>query len=309
MTIAKNFAGIVAFMKVAATGSFNEAARELGISAPAVSKSVGRLEAQLNVRLLDRTTHHVAITPEGKRFFEECLPSVDHLMHAAQELKDSTGEASGRLRISSTVGFGRRCIAPLLPAFCAAHPDIRLEFDLNDRFVDFAGNGVDVAIRNGRLDDADIVARKLAPMRLIVCGSPEYLRQAGQPTTLDDLSNHRIVAFRLEATGKPHDWEFNVDGTFVKRAMRGHEVFNDPEMVAAAAVAGGGLAQLANYQADALIADGSLLPVLTGFIAEGRGHFVCYRSRKQTPMRIRAFVEYLLAAFEGGLPEPANTKG
>ncbi|MDZ5431354.1 LysR family transcriptional regulator [Pseudomonas fluorescens] len=298
MSIGKNFAGVIAFMKVAASGSFSEAARELGISVPAVSRSVSRLEAQLNIKLLERTTHRVAVTPEGRCFFESCLPSVEHLLKATAELKNSTQLPAGTVRINSTVGFGRSNIAPLLHGFKKIYPEIQLEFDLNDRHVDFSEGRVDVAIRNGRLEDADIIARQLLPMQLITCGSPDYLSAAGLPVTLDDLQHHDIVAFRLEKTGKPHDWEFDVGGAFTQISLPYNQLFNDPELVALATIAGGGLAQIGSYQAENWIEKGLLVPVMPQYIAQGRGHFICYRRREKTPLRVKLFVDYIVDAFK-----------
>ncbi|WP_193087155.1 LysR family transcriptional regulator [Advenella sp. FME57] len=291
--ISKNFSGIVAFMKVAALGSFNAAAKDLGISPPAVSRSIQRLETQLNVRLLNRNTHSVSITTEGARFFDQCLPSIDHLVRVAADLKDAASSDAGSLRVSATVGYGRRCIAPLLSEFCVKHPDIQLEFELNDRMTDFFEEKIDIAIRNGRLEDSGIIARKIAPMRLIVCGSPDYFEKNGAPTSIEDLDRHKTIGFRLEDSGKIHDWEFFLNGSFYKHKILPHQIFNDPELVAQAARAGSGLAQIANYQADSLIAQGDLIAVLTQHIAEGRGHYICYSSRKQMPLRVKLFIDYL----------------
>ncbi|WP_242538486.1 substrate binding domain-containing protein [Trinickia acidisoli] len=224
------------------------------------------------------------------------MPSVEQLIRSTQDLKNAGELAYGRLRVSSTVGFGRKCIAPLLPGFCAQYPDIRLEFYLNDLTVEFARDRVDVAIRNGRLDDAEIIARQIAPMKLIVCGSPDYLRHAGMPADPADIEHHKCITFQLADTGKTHDWEFVINGNLVKIPVQGSQVFNDAELVASAVVAGGGLAQLANYQADPLIRSGAVVPLLPEFIAPGRGHFICYLSRKQLPTRIRVFVEYIVSA-------------
>jgi DNA-binding transcriptional LysR family regulator len=297
MSIGKNFAGVIAFMKVAASGSFSDAARELGISVPAVSRSISRLETQLEIKLLERTTHRVSVTPEGRSFFENCLPSVEHLLNATAELKRSTQLPVGTVRISSTVGFGRKQIAPLLHGFKEIYPDIQLEFDLNDRQVDFSEGDVDVAIRNGRLEDADIIARQLLPMRLITCAAPEYLKSAGLPVDLEDLQRHEIIAFRLQNTGKPHAWEFDVDGVFTQLSLPYTQLFNDPELVALATIAGGGLAQIGSYQAEHWIAKGLLVPILPQYIAQGRGHFICYRRREKTPLRVRLFVDYIVEAF------------
>jgi DNA-binding transcriptional LysR family regulator len=300
MSIGKNFAGVIAFMKVAASESFSEAARDLGISVPSVSRSITRLETQLAIKLLERTTHSVAVTQEGRRFFEECLPSVEHLLRTTEALKHATQSPSGVVRVSCTVGFGRKCIAPLLPGFCKAHPDITLEFDLNDRHVDFSEGRVDVAIRNGRLEDADVIAKQLAPMSFVTCAAPEYLQRAGYPQTLEDLAAHKTIAFRLAQSGKPHVWEFEVDGQFMRLPLPYSQLFNDPELVALAAVAGGGVAQLAGYQAQHWIAQQRLIVLLPGYAAQarGRGHYICYRQRDKIPLRVKLFVDYMVQAFQ-----------
>ncbi|WP_177410998.1 MULTISPECIES: LysR family transcriptional regulator [unclassified Pseudomonas] len=295
--VGKNFAGVIAFMKVASTQSFSAAARELRISVPAVSKSISRLEAQLDVRLLERTTHQVNLTREGRHFFENCFSSVDHVVKSAHELKAFACTEAGTVRISSTVGFGRKCIAPLLPTFCKRYPDIKIEFELTDRLVDFADGQYDLSIRNGRLVDSGIIARTLAPMRMIICAAPSYLERAGTPETIQDLRNHKIIGFRRAYSGKTYSWELAVDGELVRLPIPEHVVFDDVGLITMSAVAGIGIAQLANYQIDDLLESGQLVPLLTDTVAEGRAHYLCYRSRHNIPVRTRLFIDYLMSCF------------
>jgi DNA-binding transcriptional LysR family regulator len=291
----ENLTGIAAFVKVATTGSFAKAAAALGVSAPAVSKTVQRLQRSLGVRLLNRTTRRLALTEEGSLYFERCRAAVETLQDAAAILRDARREPRGTLRVSSTIGFGRQCLLPLLPEFSRRFPGIVMELYLDDHFADLVEDRIDVAIRNGRLDGRNIVARQLAPMQLIVCGSPEYFSRNPTPQTPDDLSRHRCINFRLASTGRIFNWEFGDDGDRFTKAVTGGLIVNDAEATCRAALAGIGLAQVGGYQAMPHIREGRLIPVLTKYIAPQRGHYVCYLDRHHLPGRIRSFIDFLCA--------------
>lgn len=296
--IGKNFAGVNAFMKVATALSISAAARELGVSAPAISKSISRLEDQLGVRLLDRSTHQVTLTHEGQYFFENGSVSVDKIAELFRELRDFSTHAVGSVRVSSTVGFGRKCIAPLLTDFCTQHPDIKLELELTDRIKDYSVGKYDLAIRNGRLFYGSLIARKLAPMRMTICASPAYLERSGLPTSIADLRQMSIIGFRHPATGKPSLWEFEINGEFSRIAMPEKLIFNDPELVTHATLAGAGIAQLANYQIDSYLASGQLVALMSETIAEGRAHYLCYNTTKKMPVRTRLLIDHIMASFQ-----------
>lgn len=289
----ENLAGIAAFVKVASTGSFAKAAAALGISASAVSKNVQRLESSLGVRLLNRTTRRLALTDEGSIYYERCRPAIEGLQDAAAVLRDARREPRGAIRVSATVGFGRQCLLPLLPDFSQRYPGITVDLHLDDRFADLVEDRIDIAIRNGRLDDRNIVARQLAPMQLIVCGSPQYFAQHPKPETLDDLSEHRCINFRLAENGRVFDWEFEKDGKRFKRNVAGGLIVNDAEATCFAALSGMGLAQIGTYQALPHIEAGRLVPVLTDYIARRRGHYICYLDRRHLPSRVRVFVDFV----------------
>lgn len=289
----ENLAGIVAFVRVAAMGSFAKAATSLGVSASAVSKNVQRLETSLGVRLVNRTTRRLALTDEGTLYYERCRPAIEGLQDAAAVLRDARREPRGVIRVSATVGFGRQCLLQLLPDFLRQYPDVTLDLHLDDRFADLVGDRVDVAIRNGRLDDRNIVARRLAPMQLIVCGSPAYFARHPKPMTPDDLAAHRCINFRLAENGRVFDWEFEQDGKRFKRSVAGGLIVNDAEATCLAATSGIGLAQIGSYQALPHIRAGRLVPVLTDYIAGRRGHYICYLDRRHLQSRIRVFVDYV----------------
>jgi DNA-binding transcriptional LysR family regulator len=290
-SFATTYAGVVAFMAVVHEGSFARAAERLGIGRSAVSRSVLKLETQLDTRLFLRTTRSTALTAEGQRFFDGCRPGVDRIFQALDEMRElRTGIPRGHLRISSTVGFGRKIVAPLLKDFHARYPDITLDLILDDRPTDFTSDRIDVAFRNGRMDDSQIVAKKLIPMRMLVCASPAYARKQGLPRTPDELAGHSCVNFRF-ASGRLFDWEFKVDGTVRKHTPQGWLCFNDADLVLQAVLDGDGIAQMAGYQIREHLRAGRLVACMTAYAPDDRGHFLCYLSRHHMPMRVRVFVD------------------
>jgi DNA-binding transcriptional LysR family regulator len=290
-SFATTYAGVVAFMAVVHEGSFARAAERLGIGRSAVSRSVLKLETQLDTRLFLRTTRSTSLTAEGQRFFDGCRPGVDHIFQALEEMHElRTGIPRGHLRISATVGFGRKVVAPLLQPFHARYPDITLDLILDDRPTDFTSDRIDVAFRNGRMDDSQIVARKLVPMRMLVCAAPAYARQHGLPRTPDELAGHACVNFRF-ASGRLFEWEFKVDGATRKHAPQGWLCFNDADLVLQAVLDGAGIAQMAGYQIREHLASGRLVACLADYAPDDRGHYLCYLSRHHMPMRVRVFVD------------------
>jgi DNA-binding transcriptional LysR family regulator len=290
-SFATTYAGVIAFMAVVHEGSFAKAAERLGIGRSAVSRSVLKLETQLDTRLFLRTTRSTVLTAEGQRFFDGCRPGVDSIFQALDEMRElRTGMPRGHLRISSTVGFGRKVVAPLLKAFHARYPDITLELILDDHPTDFTSDRIDVAFRNGRMDDSQIVAKQLVPMRMLVCAAPEYAQRHGLPRTLDELADHDCVNFRF-ASGRLFEWEFKVDGAVRKHAPRGCLCFNDADLVLQAVLDGAGIAQMAGYQIRDHLAAGRLVACLAEYAPDGRGHYLCYLSRHHMPMRVRVFVD------------------
>ena len=296
-TLASSFAisyvGVLAFMAVANEGSFAKAGNRLGIGRSAVSRIVQRLEAQVNARLFHRTTRSTSLTSEGELFFSRCEPGVTHINQALEDMRElRQGPPKGRLRISSAATFGRKVVAPLLAGFRAAYPDISLDLLLDDTPPDFIGDRIDVAFRNGRLEDSQIVAKQLVPMRLLVCASPAYAEAHGLPRSLDDLAQHQCVHLRLPS-GRVSDWQFKVDGHIQRVVPPSCTSFNDDELVLQAVLDGQGLAQLAAYQLCAPLRAGQLVTCLDAHAPDDCGHYICYLSRQQLPTRIRVFVDYM----------------
>jgi len=291
-----SYAGVVAFIAVAAEGSFARAADRLGIGRSAVSRSVQKLEAQLNARLFLRTTRSTSLTREGELFYANCHPGVQRIVQALEDMRElRDGPPRGHLRISASTGFGRQIVAPLLAGFRARYPDITLDLLLDDRPTDFTSDRVDVAIRDGRLEDSQIVAKRLAPMQMIVCASPDYVRRHGMPRHIDDLARHVCINFRT-ASGRVADWEFRVDGQRQKISPPSVCTFNDAGLVLQGVLDGFGIAQLAGYQVAGHLREGRLVTCMASHAPEDRGHYLCYLSRQHLPARIRVFIDYVTEA-------------
>ncbi|NYI00688.1 LysR family transcriptional regulator [Cupriavidus plantarum] len=288
---ATSYAGVVAFLAVVSEGSFARAGDRLGIGRSAVSRNVQKLEAQLGTRLFVRTTRSTSLTREGEMFFRNCSPGMDRITQAIEDMRElRAGPPRGHLRVRASPGFGRRIIAPMLGAFHARYPDISLDFQLDDRPADFTSDRVDVAFRDGRMEDSQIVARQLIPMQLVTCASPAYACTHGMPMHLDELTAHRCINYR-GATGRMREWEFKVEGRTHTLTPPSRQTFNDAELVLQSVLAGQGIAQLAAYQVCDLLRDGRLVACLGRYAPADRGHYVCYLSRKQLPARIRVFVD------------------
>ncbi len=292
-SFATTYAGVVAFIAVVHEGSFAKAAERLGIGRSAVSRSVQKLETQLDTRLFLRTTRSTSLTSEGELFYENCKPGVERIVQSVEEMRDlRCGVPRGQLRLSATIGFGRKVVAPLLRGFHAAYPDIALDLILDDSPTDFISDRIDIAFRNGRMDDSQVVAKQLIPMQMLVCASPEYARVHGLPQTIEELARHRCINFRLPS-GRLCEWEFKQDGLARKLLPKVAHSFNDADLVLQAVLNGDGLAQMAGYQVCDHLRSGQLVACLAQHAPDDGGHFICYLSRHHLPSRIRVFIDYM----------------
>ena len=287
------YAGVVAFITVVHEGSFAKAAERLGIGRSAISRSVQKLENQLDARLFLRTTRSTSLTDEGELFYENCKPGVERIVRSIEEMRDlRSGVPRGLLRVSATPGFGRKVVAPLLRGFRADYPEIRIELLLDDSPADFISGRIDVAFRNGRMDDSQVVAKQLIPMQMLVCASPAYVEKHGMPHAVAELVGHRCINLLLPS-GRIGEWQFKVGGIEQKFLPQASSSYNDTELVLQAVLDGEGLAQMAGYQICDHLRAGRLLACLAPYAPDDRGHYVCYLSRHHLPRRIRVFIDYM----------------
>jgi DNA-binding transcriptional LysR family regulator len=292
-SLSASYAGVAAFIAVAAEGSFARAADRLGVGRSAVSRSVQKLEGQLGARLFSRTTRSTSLTAEGELFYEGCRPGVERILQAMEEMRElREGPPRGQLRVSATHGFGRKVVAPLLPRFRERFPEVTVELQLDDRPLDLAGDRIDVAFRDGTLEDSQVIAKQLIPMQMVACASPDYAARHGLPERIDDLAAHACINQR-GANGRLQPWSFKADGKPYAVTPHGGLTFNDPELALEAVLRGDGIAQLPAYQASEALYSGALVSCLRQFAPDDRGHYLSYLSRSQLPKRVRAFIDFM----------------
>jgi len=293
---------LLIFVKVAERKSFVRAAADLGITQSGVSNAISRLEVQLGVRLLARTTRRVSLTEDGAAFFARCRQALAELEEAELVLKEARLKPSGNLRVDMPVSFGRLKVVPLLGAFQAQYPDVTLRVSFTDRYIDLIEESVDVSVRFGALQDSSLIARRLSATQFSVVGSPRYFAQHGRPKRPEDLIEHNCLAFTLRDTGLARDWRFaerDVETTFTPK---GKMNFGDGAALCDAACAAYGLAQLHGYYIDAAIARGKLVSVLDKFKPKADPIWLVYPQTRHLSPKVRAFVDFMAVRFRSSPP-------
>lgn len=280
---------------VANHNNFSAAARELSLTPAAVSKNIKRLEEQLAVRLFYRSTRALSLTPEGRLIHERYTAALSQLDLARDLAAEQRRGSHGTVRITLTSSFGRHVIMPLLGDFIRQYPDIQLDVNLEDRLSDMIRDGYDVGVRGGHEPDAgSFVIRKLSSLQPMVCASPAYLAEQGEPQTPDDLEQHRCILWRHPESSRVVPWEFRVRGRahFVKGP--GPLICGDLEAITDMAVRGTGLGVIGSYRAAPLLAAGALREVLAAFRPPARHFYIHYPNREFLVQRVRLLVDFLI---------------
>ena len=294
MARVESIRGVVGFVRTVAAGSFAGAAKALGVSAVAVSKNVQRLEHQLGVRLLQRSTRKLGLTQEGRLFYERCTGPLQELERAQSAVREKGGSPAGMVRVTSLSPFGRAYVLPLLPAFGRLYPHIEVELHLDDSISDMIAQGYDVGIRAGQMRDGTMVAREIAPLHFVVCGAPSYLAEHGIPATPADLTKHNCLRLRRERSGSAAGWLLGPKENPASAAVRGNFIANDITTLVAAALHGQGLVFAPLPFVLPLFRAGTLVPVLPQWISQPAHVFLHYPNRRHLPVRVRSFVNFLL---------------
>jgi DNA-binding transcriptional LysR family regulator len=281
------------FCKAAELQGFTSAAQALGITAAAVSRSVGRLEDRLGVRLFVRTTRQMRLTEEGRTYFEQCRQALAQIEDAERAVGGRQAQPAGLLRVSLPTTYAHFRLLPMLPAFMQRHPQIRLELDVSNRNIDFVEAGYDLAIRLGPPEDSRLVARPLEDATLGVFASPHYLKRRGAPQTLEQLRQHDCIEFVLPSSGRGMPWIFRDAGQPVDFAFEGRVRVHDDVLAAVTyAAAGGGLFQIYHFIADRYVATGQLQEVMQPYGGRSRPFSILYPQNRHLSARVRAFVDF-----------------
>jgi LysR family transcriptional regulator for bpeEF and oprC len=291
----RDLRALAIFVKVGERRSFVRAARELGITQSGVSNAISRLEGQLGLRLLARTTRSVGLTEDGAAFFERCRRILADLDEAEQVLTQARLAPRGRLRVDLPLSFGWIKLVPLLGDFRAQFPELQLEVTCTDRYVDLAEEGIDVTVRIGALRDSSLIARRLTASQLRVAGSPEYFARYGRPQTPEDLVRHRCLPFTIRDTRLARDWYFRRGDADISFTPKAEMSFNDGGAIVAAACAGYGLVQISDYTTDGAIAAGALAPVLEEFNPNPTPIWLVYTAGRHLSPKVRAFADFMVA--------------
>ena len=289
--------GMRVFARVAAMGSLSAAARALAMSQTMATKHIAALEGRLGTKLLHRTTRRLTLTEAGRNYLEAVERILADIDEADLAASAHTLEVHGTLRLNAPVSFGTREIAPLLPELSAAHPALAIDLGLNDRQVDLIEEGWDLVVRIGNLRDSTLIARRLAPCRLVVCAAPAYLKAHGTPRRIADLSHHNCLGYTLSSTTGAGVWRFGADAKASVR-VTGNLRANSGEALQAAAVAGQGIVYQPTFMAQPLIRAGLLVALaLDQEPIELDGVFAVYPADRRPPAKVRAMVDFLAQRF------------
>ncbi|WP_207478263.1 LysR family transcriptional regulator [Arenibaculum pallidiluteum] len=283
------------FVKVVDCRSFTLAAERLGLSKSVVSRRLTELENRLGVRLLNRTTRRLSLTEVGQAFYERATRILADVDEAEQAAGDLHAAPRGTLRVNAPVSFGVKHLAPAIADLMEHHPEMEIEMDLNDRYVDLVDEGYDVAVRIGRLRDSSLIARRLAPVRRALIGSPAYFARRGRPSHPDELTRHNCLVY----TNSPvaDQWSFRIDGEIRPVRVAGSLRVNNGEILLEAVRQGIGLAILPTFIASEALKDGSAECILREFtVSEIAVHAVYPHGRHLSP-KVRAFVDFLASRF------------
>ncbi|MFP2911269.1 LysR family transcriptional regulator [Pyxidicoccus sp. 3LFB2] len=290
----ESLSAIGVFVRVAEAGSFALAARTLGITPSAASKSVARLEERLGTRLFQRTTRRMHLTEPGTRFHERCVRILEELREAETDLSRELRAPRGKLRVSVPEFVALRLLIPALPRFRKAYPRLELQLDLDDHVRDIVGDGLDAAVRCGELADSRLMRRRIKPKRFILCAAPSYLQARGVPGSIEDLASHDCIRYRFTSTGRIEEWSLRQEpGAPVPRIPETFN-FNNGEAVVQAAKAGLGVAQVLDLMALPELKAGTLHALLPGHMLEERGAlWLVWPPARPTPLKVKVFGDFL----------------
>lgn len=286
------FKQLESFVAVATLGSLSAAARQEGIAPAMMGRRINALEARLGIKLLVRSTRRMSLTSEGSAFLEEAQRILRDLNDVESRITQGSVRPSGHLRVSAPAGFGRRHIAPLLPEFIEAYPEVSISLDLTDRLVDLIDEGYDCAIRIGELEDSRIVGQRLADNKRVIVAAPDYLQRHGRPNTPDDLLDHNCLSFGQQGN-QAKGWLLQQNGQVRAIRVKGNLACSDGSVLHQWTLAGIGLAWRSLWEVREDLAQGRLVTVLEEYAAPPNGIFALTPERRHLPQRLHLFLELL----------------
>jgi len=287
------FQAMEVFIRVVETGGFTKAADAMRMPKATVTTLVQNLEAHLGVKLLNRTTRRVSVTPDGAAYYERCVRILAEVAETEGALSRTRSAVRGRLRVDVPATLGRRLLVPALPAFFERFPDLELEIGCSDRPVDLIEEGVDCVVRGGEQEDSSLVARRIATFDLLTCATPAYLERQGVPRHPHDLVRHRCVRYFSAKTGKMYKWIFRRGGERIELDVGGSVALNDSEAYMEAGLAGIGVIRATPFAASEWLAQGRLTRVLEDWESDQIPLYVMYPQNRHLSAKVQVFADWV----------------
>ena len=292
------FAQLQVFVGIVEAGSISGAAERLGMAKSAVSRRLAELEARLGTSLIQRTTRRLNLTDSGRTYYARCVGILADLEEAESAVSQAHGALRGGLKVALPLAFGLRHLAPLIHQFMTLHPEVRFELDFNDRQIDLMQEGFDLAIRIATLEDSSLIARRLAPIRHILCASPDYLVKHGTPETATDLARHVCLAYsNLRDPGLWTYWSADGQTGTVRVPVR--LAASSGEFLLQAGIAGEGLLLLPTFYVHEALRTAQLVKVLPAYTWPELSAYAVYPPTRYLSSRVRAFIDFLVERLQG----------
>lgn len=291
------FQAMQVFTRVVDANSFTRAAESLGLPRTTVTTTIQSLESLLKVRLLNRTTRRLSLTPDGAAYYERCVRILADLDETEASFRNVARGPSGKLRIDVPASIGRLILIPHLCEFYSRYPDIELAIGMGDRPVDMVQEAVDCVIRVGELRDSTMVARRIGTFQMLTCAAPSYLERHGEPRAIEDLENHHAVHYFSSRTGRTIEWDFIVDGVTTEVKVKGVVSVNDADAYVACALQGFGMIQPARYMVKPYLDSGQLREVMSEWSSSPMPISVVYLHNRHLSPKVRAFVDWVAELF------------
>jgi DNA-binding transcriptional LysR family regulator len=295
-----DFNEVYVFVKVVEAGSFVGASKQLNMPSTTVSRKVQKLEDALGVRLLQRSTRKLHLTDIGQQYFEDCQQSLASIEEATTLASESRSMPTGLLRITSPTDFAVNYLQPWINSFLRLYPDIQIELEVTDRYVDLIEERIDIAFRSGELKDSSLIARRIGPKQSVFCASPEYLEKAGRPIFPDDLSQHDCVI--MGRSLKNQHWRFMTEKGEITVPVKGRYAADNMQLVVEAAHNGMGVAQVPHPLVLESLIEGKLIQVLADYSPPKQSIYIIYPSHKHLARNVRTFIDYVLESTSPNAP-------
>lgn len=281
------------FLEVVKNQSFAAAARKLGMTGPALSKQVQSLEDQLGVRLLNRTTRQVSLTEEGALYSERARKALEDLDEAEKQIQELKSCPTGLLKINAPMSFGKRYLTSPIAAFAKQYPDVKMEVDFDDRKVDVIGEGYDVVVRIGALEDSSLISRKLATCPIILCASADFIKTHGMPKSPDKLMDLPAIIFNKH--GNVSGWQYeDSKGKINSVSLKQQFSANNAEMMLEACLQGVGIALIPIFAASTYLKSGQLIEIFPQYkTSPARGIYAIFPQNRHLSTKVRLFVDWL----------------